>query len=144
MIQLLQKYLSTIITNKVFLYIIRKSSAKFAAKLYGECFVLCQYLSRTVCIMFQNQKQEIRCSVCIYFTCFKSSVAGLSIREPFSVKREPWQGQSHVCSDAFHFNAQPMWGHRFFEKDRRLAAASTALTASCGRSMVLEGEKTGA
>ena len=33
-----------------------------------------------------------------------SSVAGFSISFPFSVKREPWQGQSQLFSEGFHSN----------------------------------------
>jgi hypothetical protein len=28
---------------------------------------------------------------------------------PFGLKREPWQGQSHVRSAVFHATVQPMW-----------------------------------
>ena len=71
-----------------------------------------------------------------------SPVAGLSINLPSSVKREPWQGQSHVCSCGFHFNAQPRWGQRLAEGVRRLTTASKPLTANWGRRIVLEGGKT--
>ena len=37
----------------------------------------------------------------------ESSVAGLSISSPFSVNREPWQGQSHVCSARLYLRAHP-------------------------------------
>ena len=66
------------------------------------------------------------------------------MRPPSCVKREPWQGQSHECSCAFHFSAQPMCGQRGAVGVSRLAAASSAFSASCGRSMLREGENTGA
>lgn len=59
-------------------------------------------------------------------------------------KREPWQGQSHVCSCGFHFNAQPRWGQRLAEGVRRLTTASKPLTTNWGRRIVLEGENTSA
>ena len=40
-----------------------------------------------------------------------SSVAGLLISLPVSVKREPWQGQSQLCSALLYFRAQPRCGH---------------------------------
>ena len=41
-----------------------------------------------------------------------SSVAGLSISFPSSVNREPWQGQSQVCSALLYLSAQPKCGQR--------------------------------
>lgn len=75
---------------------------------------------------------------------FKSPVAGLSISFPSRVKREPWHGQSQECSCGFHFRAQPMCGQRLPDIVSRFVIASKALTASCGRSMLLDGENTGA
>ena len=50
------------------------------------------------------------------------------MRPPSCVKREPWQGQSHECSCAFHFSAQPMCGQRGAVGVSRLAAASSAFS----------------
>ena len=68
--------------------------------------------------------------------------AGLSISSPPSLKREPWQGQSQERSAPFHFSAHPMWGQRGAVGVSRSTAASMALSASWGRSMLLEGENT--
>ena len=37
--------------------------------------------------------------------------AGPAMTSPSAVKREPWQGQSHVRSASFHPTTHPMWGH---------------------------------
>ena len=61
---------------------------------------------------------------------FKSSVAGFSINLPSSLKRDPWQGQSQVCSVGFHFKAQPKCGQRFFVGVKMLVRNVPPLTAS--------------
>ena len=76
----------------------------------------------------------------IYYI-FLSSVAGLSISRPSSVKREPWQGQSQVCSARLYLRAQPRCGHRGAVGVRRPTVDSKALIASCGRKTVREGSK---
>ncbi len=63
---------------------------------------------------------------------FKFPVAGLSISFPFSVKREPWHGQSQVCSIGFHFSAQPIWGQRLAVGVSKLTTVSNPLTANWG------------
>ena len=44
------------------------------------------------------------------FNRMSSSVAGLSMSRPSSPNRDPWQGQSQLCSWALYFRAQPIWG----------------------------------
>lgn len=61
---------------------------------------------------------------------FLSSVAGLSSSFPSSPKREPWQGQSQLCSAGLYFKAQPMWGQRGTVGVSRFKMASTAFAAS--------------
>ena len=38
--------------------------------------------------------------------------AGFSRTAPSSPNREPWQGQSQLCSALFQFRAQPKWVQR--------------------------------
>ena len=72
---------------------------------------------------------------------FMLPVAGLSISSPWSVNREPWQGQSHDRSWLFHFRAQPIWGQRGAVGHRREIIASAAFRASCGCSTLRLGSK---
>ena len=72
---------------------------------------------------------------------FKSSVAGFSMSFPFRVNLEPWQGQSHVCSALFHFNAHPRCGHRFFDGVKSPTVDSKTLIGSCNVKILLDGEK---
>ena len=71
-------------------------------------------------------------------------MAGLSISFPCSVKREPWQAQSQLCSALLYLRAQPRCGQRGVVGVRSPTIDSKALTASCGQNIVREGEKTGA
>ena len=42
-------------------------------------------------------------------TSSSGAPAGPEMTSPFGLKREPWQGQSHVRSAVFHATVQPMW-----------------------------------
>lgn len=68
-------------------------------------------------------------------------VEGLSIKFPSAVNRDPWHGQSHECSAGLYFKAQPKCGQRGLVGVIRFATASKEFIASCGRSMLLDGEK---
>ena len=65
---------------------------------------------------------------------------GLSMSRPFSSNREPWQGQSQLCSCGLYFSAQPRWGQRGAVGVSRPTAASAVLIASWGCRMEREGE----
>lgn len=60
------------------------------------------------------------------------------------MKREPWQGQSHVCSARLYLRAHPRCGHRGAVGVRIPTVDSKALIASCGRKTVRDGSKTAA
>ncbi len=103
---------------------------------------LWRYVNFGICAIRECGVQLRRRGSPRYF--FRSPVAGLSISPPASVNLEPWQGQSHVCSAGFHFSAQPRCGQRFVDGVSRLMTDSKAFAASCGRSTVLDGEKSSA
>lgn len=63
---------------------------------------------------------------------------------PSCAKREPWQEQSHVCSQGFHFNAQPMWGQRGTDGVRSPAREAPTFLISCMDHILREGENTSA
>ena len=69
------------------------------------------------------------------------SVAGFSISFPFSVKREPWQGQSHECSTRLYFKAQPRCGQRGTVGVNKPIIVSNAFMANWGCIILLDGEK---
>ena len=59
---------------------------------------------------------------------------------PSVSKREPWQGQSQLCSRELYFRAQPMWGQRGTVGVSRLAPASRRLDARGSPGIRREGE----
>ena len=97
----------------------------------------------------ENRKGLIAKDVLLYIIgIFQNSrgflmfpVAGLSIKFPSAVNRDPWHGQSHECSAGLYFKAQPKCGQRGLVGVIRFATASKEFIASFGRNMLRDGEK---